>query len=494
YSFAHPLIQEVAYQQLLLKSRAELHGRAGRALEAFHADRLDEVLETLAEHYARSTAWEKAVHYLMRAGDRAVGLFAYHEAAAYYKRAMLALPAGDATDDQRSSILERLGDAAYAQCAVNEARNHWQAALIAQSDVVAESFTPRVMPAFELDYEHLREIKPDIIMISLSGYGQHGPHSQWSAYGMGLEPASGVAQLTGYSGGEPMRSGLSFTDPYSGFLGAGAVLAALHYRRRTGKGQYIDLSEHEAAIPLAGAALMEFAMNGRLPERIGNRSPWAAPQGCYRCNGDDDWLVISIENDDEWAAFCRATGHPEWADDERFATVLGRFEHHDELDRLIENWTREHDHYEAFHLLQQAGVTAAPVLNGKEILLDPHFKERGQFDVVDQPHQGTRPIPRHLAAKFGSASLTAGSDFEASAGGPAPTLGQHNREVLGGLLGLSEGELDELEEQGVIATKPNIPYPPAVISAALKLPYDRYLEAGILRALEPDYREQLGLD
>ncbi len=131
YSFAHPLIQEVAYQQLLLKSRAELHGRAGRALEAFHADRLDEVLETLAEHYARSTAWEKAVHFLMRAGDRAVGLFAYHEAAAYYKRAMLALPAGDATDDQRSSILERLGDAAYAQGAVNEARNHWQAALSA---------------------------------------------------------------------------------------------------------------------------------------------------------------------------------------------------------------------------------------------------------------------------------------------------------------------------------------------------------------------------
>ncbi len=365
--------------------------------------------------------------------------------------------------------------------------------IIAQSDVLAESFTPRVMRAFELDYDHVRQIKPDIIMISLSGYGQDGPYSDWSAYGMGLEPASGVSQLTGYPGGAPLRSGLSFTDPYSGFLGAGAVLAALHYRRRTGNGQYIDLSEQEAAIPMLGTALMDFAMNDRLPERIGDRSPWAAPQGCYRCKGDafgelsagDDWLVISVESDDEWAAFCRAVDHPEWIEDERFADVLGRHQHHDELDRLIEGWTRGQYHYQAFHLLQRAGVKAAPVLNGKEILLDPQFQERGHFDVVEQPHQGKRPVGRHLAAKFG--------EFEASAQGPAPTLGQHNQEVLGGLLGLSEDELAELEEQKVIATRPDLPYPPELMSQALKYPYDRYLEAGIVRAIEPDYREQLGL-
>ncbi|MCH8995182.1 MAG: CoA transferase [Chloroflexi bacterium] len=357
--------------------------------------------------------------------------------------------------------------------------------IIAQSDVLAESFTPRVMRAFELDYEHVRRIKPEIVMISLSGYGQDGPQSDWSAYGMGLEPASGVSQLTGYLGGPPIRSGLSFTDPYSGFIGAGAVLAALHYRRRTGKGQYIDLSEQEAAIPLAGAALMDFAMNGRLPERIGNRSPWAAPQGCYRSRGDDDWLVISIESDDEWTAFCQATGHLDWAEDERFDDVLSRHEHHDELDQLIEGWTSERDHYEAFHLLQEAGVKAAPVLNGKEILFDPQFKERNHFDLIDQPHIGKRPVQRHLAAKF--------DEFEASAPGPAPTLGEHNKEVLGGLLGLSDAELTELEEQKVIATRPDIPYPPEVISQALKYPYDRYLEAGIIRAVEPDYEAQLGL-
>jgi len=365
--------------------------------------------------------------------------------------------------------------------------------VIAQSDVLAESFTPRVMRAFALDYEHVRRIKPDIVMISLSGYGQDGPYSDWSAYGMGLEPASGVAQLTGYLGGAPLRSGLSFTDPYSGFVGAGAVLAALHYRRRTGKGQYIDLSEQEAAVPLMGAALMDYAMNGRLPERTGNRSPWAAPQGCYRCAGDDDWLVISIETDGEWSAFCAAAGHPEWSQDERFAGVLGRVAHHDELDTMIEGWTRDQDHYDAFHLLQRAGVKAAPVLNGKELLLDPHLRERGQFDIVEQPHVGRRPVQRHLAAKFTSASLSAGSTFDASAQGPAPTLGQHNRDVLSGLLGMSDAEIDDLEAQRVIATKPILPVPPEIVSQALKLPYDQFLAAGILQAIEPDYETQLGL-
>ena len=234
-------------------------------------------------------------------------------------------------------------------------------------------------------------------------------------------------------------------------------------------------------------------MNGRMPERVGNRSPWAA-QGCYRCAGEDDWLVISIENDADWAAFCDATGHPEWKDDGRFADVLSRHEHHDALDRLIEGWTQTQDQYEAFHLLQRAGVIAAPVLDGKQVLLDPHFRARGQFDVVDQPHMGRRPVQRHLAAKFTSTSLSAGSEFDASAAGPAPTFGQHNAEVFGGLLGLSDAELAELEEQGVIASKPAIPYPPAIISAALKLPYEAFLEDGTLRALEPDYKHTLGLE
>jgi len=366
--------------------------------------------------------------------------------------------------------------------------------LVPHADVVAESFTPRVMAKFGLEYESLRRIRPDLIMISLSGYGQTGPWHDYSAYGMGLEPASGISSLTGYRNGDPQRTGISFTDPYSGIAGAGAVLAALVHRRRTGKGQYIDLSEQEAAIPVVGYALMDYAMNGRLPERIGNRSPiGAAPQGVYRCAGDDRWIAISIAGDEEWAAFCAATGHSEWAQDERFDNVLGRRANIDALDKLIESWTSAQDHYDAFHLLQRAGVTAAPVLDGKEVYLDPQFRERGQFDLVEQEHMGRRLVGRHLAARFADTSTSPGRSFAPDAAGPAPTFGEHNHEVLSSLLGMSDAEIAELEEQKVIATRPNIPFPPQLITAALKLPYDKYLELGILQAIEEDYKQQLGL-
>ena len=351
--------------------------------------------------------------------------------------------------------------------------------LIPHSDVLVESFTPRVMKAFGLEYEAVRRLRPDIVMLSMSGYGQTGPRRDWSAYGMGLEPASGISAATGYRDGPPTRSGISFTDPLTGVLAAGAVLVALHYRRRTGKGQYIDLSQQEGAIALLGAALMEYQMNGRLPERLGNRSSWAAPQGCYRCRGDDDWLVISIENDEEWAAFCRAAGHPEWAEDERFADVLARHENHDALDALIESWMGEQDHYEAFHLLQQAGVKAAPVLNGKELLLDPHFRERRHFDLVDHPVQGRRPVPRHLVARF--------DGFEPRVGPAAPVLGQHNREVLQGILGYSDARYTDLERTGIVGIHPTKRRPPAYMEM------DERVTHGRLAYWDPAFKERLGI-
>jgi|CXWL01.1.fsa_nt_gi crotonobetainyl-CoA:carnitine CoA-transferase CaiB-like acyl-CoA transferase len=356
--------------------------------------------------------------------------------------------------------------------------------LVAQADVVVESFTPRVMANFGFDYEGLKAIKPDIIMCSLSGYGQTGPMRDNSAYGMGLEPGSGLSSITGYKDGPPMRSGLSFTDPYSGFIGAGAILTALQYRRRTGKGQYIDLSEQEAAIPIMGAAIAEYQMNNRMPERNGDRSTWAAPQGCYRCSGDDRWAVITCANDAEFARLADAVGDAEWKDDPRFATVLARHENHDALDELITQWTSQRDHYDVMHTLQKAGVKAAAVLDGKEILFDPHYAARHQFDILEQPLLGKRPIPRHLAAKF--------TRFEAKARGPAPLLGQHNAEVLKEL-GYSEEQIAKLHEDGAIADMPKLPVPAQFVSAGLKLPYDRYVEHGILQAIDPNYREQLGI-
>ncbi len=358
--------------------------------------------------------------------------------------------------------------------------------LVPSADVVAESFTPRVMAKFGLDYESLRKMNPNVIMISLSGYGQTGPWRDFTAYGMGLEPAAGLSSITGYRDGPPLRTGISFTDPYSGIVGAGAVLAALHYRRRTGSGQYIDLSEQEAAIPVAGYAIMEYALNGRLPPRMGNRSYWYAPQGCYPCAGEDAWMVLTVRNDEEWAAFCEAIGQAEWAADARFSDVLGRFRHHDTLDEMIAAWARGQDQTVAMRLLQSAGVIAAAVHNHKQVLLDPHLRERGFFDMIDQPAAGRRPVSRQLGAHF--------SAFRPDSARPAPALGQHNREILQGELGLSDEDLDRLREQNVIGDAPQGAVPVDVMRMVVQCPTTTFLQMGSIAALEADYKQQLGIE
>ena len=362
--------------------------------------------------------------------------------------------------------------------------------LVPACDVVVEAFSPRVMKNFGLAYEVLRELRPDLIMISMSGYGQTGPYTDYSAYGMGLEPASGIASVTGYPGSGPTRTGVSFTDPIAGIAAAAAVLMALRHRQRTGRGQYIDMSQQETAMPFMGAALMKYQMTGRMACPRGNRSPIATPQGCYRCKGDDDWLVISISDDEEWASFCKAVGHPEWQDDERFATILARRQNHDTLDALIEEWTLGHDHIEAFHLLQKAGVKASPVFNGKELLLDPHLRERHHFDVLDHPADlGSRPVARNLIAKF--------ERMDPKPDRAAPNMGEHNAEVLQELAGVSDEELADLEARQIIGTAPILEIPPDAdlmeLLAQLLFPLDRMIEQGSIRAVETNYREQLDL-
>ncbi len=380
--------------------------------------------------------------------------------------------------------------------------------LAATCDVVLESFAPRVMRGFGLGYDELRAVRPDIIYCSLSGYGQQGPYRDWIAYGMGLEPASGISQTTGYPGEAPMRSGISLTDPLAGLAAASAVLMALHYRRRTGTGQYIDLSEHEAAMPLIGEALLDYQMNGRLPERRGNRSWFAAPRGCYpsleegaahhrsdegnepgdtspiarHAAAGDEWVVISCHDDAEFARLCDAVGHPEWTRDERFAGVLARHDNHDALDLLISGWTRGRTKHDAMATLQAAGVRAAAVLHGKDLLMNEHLRARGHFEVVDHPEIGPRPYPRQLPVHF--------SEFEAGARGPAPLLGEHNDEVLRDLAGLTDDDLRELRASMVVGERPEPLAPPDAIRGAAEMPLDVLREVGAIKAVEPDYRDR----
>jgi crotonobetainyl-CoA:carnitine CoA-transferase CaiB-like acyl-CoA transferase len=351
--------------------------------------------------------------------------------------------------------------------------------------VLVETYTPRVMRHFGMDYPRLREIKEDLIMIPMSGYGQNGAWSNFGALGYGLEAASGIAWLNGYPGGSPIRSCILFNNPLSGLVGAGALLTALLHLRRTGEGQYIDLSEHEAALPLIGEAILDFAMNDRLPERLGNGRRGIAPHGCYRCRGRDHWLAVACSTEEEWRALCRATGHVEWADDPRFIDTAARYEHREALDRLIAGWTADRDHLEAMHQLQAAGVPATAVLNGMEVMLDPRLRARGYFEMIEHPGVGRRPFPRYLGSRFGA--------FATSSRTRAPRLGEHNYEILAHL-GLSEAEVRRLEADRVRGTQPEVTGSAQGrrLSQSRQWPLEQLREQGALLDIEPDYRQAFG--
>ena len=319
--------------------------------------------------------------------------------------------------------------------------------LVRISDVVLENFSPRVMVNLDLDYPVLKEINPQIIMMSLPALGRTGPDKDHIAFGQSIDCMSGMAYLTGYIGEEPMlQSGLSYGDPLSGMNAAFAIIAALRYRHRSGKGMHIELSQVEAIISFNADAVMDYTMNKKVRERMGNRHPSMAPHGCYRCRGEDEWVVIAIPSDAAWQRFCQVVGQPSWAEDTTFSDMLGRYEHQDELNRLLEAWTLKHDHYEVMRILQQAGVPAGPVLDGKELVEEPHLNEHGLFEMVTHPEAGTHPYIG-MYAKF---SKTPGSIRM-----PAPCLGEHNQYVFGELLGLSQEEMVQLEEEGIIGTKPS---------------------------------------
>jgi crotonobetainyl-CoA:carnitine CoA-transferase CaiB-like acyl-CoA transferase len=313
------------------------------------------------------------------------------------------------------------------------------------SDVVLENYSPRVMASLGLEYEVLKDINPGIIMMSLPALGATGPDRDHVAFGQTIDCMSGMAFLTGYPGEEPMlQSGLSYGDPLSGMNAALAILMALRHRRRTGSGAHIELSQVEGLVAFNADSIMDYTMNGRVRERMGNRHPSAAPYGCYRCRGEDGWVVIAVESDGAWQRLCRAVGEPAWTADARFADALGRYAHQDELDRLVEAWTVEHDHHEAARVLQDAGVPAGPVLDAAELVAEPHLNERGFFETVTHPEAGTHPYVGMYA------------HFSGTPGGirtPAPCLGEHNRLVLGEMLGMTDEEIARLEAEGVIGTE-----------------------------------------
>ena len=356
--------------------------------------------------------------------------------------------------------------------------------LVKISDVVVENFAPRVMTNLGLDYDGLKAVKPDIIMLSSSGYGHTGPWRDYVVYGWALEPMT-ISHLTGYADSGPFATYVPYTDIPAALYGAFAVLTALEHHRNTGEGQWIDLSQYEVGVCAVGEAVLDYTVNGRVQTRLGNRHPNMAPHNCYPCSGEDKWVVICVSTDDEWQALCGEMGNPDWARKDRYATVSGRLENQDDLDRHMENWTRTKDPMEIMENLQTAGVPAGAVLNNKELLLDPHMKERNYFRKLTSPSAGTRLYP----GPWFNLSKTPGSTEKAS-----PDLGQDNEKVLTELLGLSKDDLADLERKGVIGCAP--PFETAEERTEAEptvLPLDLQVQLGMLAGYDEDFYEILGL-
>ncbi|MFC1533140.1 CaiB/BaiF CoA transferase family protein [Thermodesulfobacteriota bacterium] len=316
--------------------------------------------------------------------------------------------------------------------------------LVKTSDLFLENNAPNTMDKLGITYEWLKEIKPDIIMIRMPAYGLSGPYKDYRTYGSGPEATAGFTWLRGYTDVDKSISTTSVAhcDATGGANAALAALMALHYRKRTGKGQHIELAQVEGLIPQLGEAIMDFTMNGRVQDNIGNRDyHGAAPCGNYRCKGEDCWVSITVRNDDEWEGFTRALGDPKWSRDERFSTTLNRYKNQDELDNLVEEWTMQHDHYAVMFMLQKEGVAAAPITNADAAYTDPHIKESGVLEKVTHPEAGT-----HIYPGIGWTMARTPNGIRRY----ACRLGEDNEYIYKTLLGISDEEYAELEREGHI--------------------------------------------
>jgi benzylsuccinate CoA-transferase BbsF subunit len=312
--------------------------------------------------------------------------------------------------------------------------------LVSWADVVVENFAGGVMERLGLGYEEVRKAKPDIIMLSTCMMGQTGPYASLPGFGGHLTAMTGFNYITGWPDRDPVELGV-YTDFIAPHFAISIILAALLYRQRTGKGQYIDLSQYECAIQFMAPVILDYVANGRIAERMGNRSPYACPHGAYRCLGEDRWCAIAVYTDEEWDSFCKVIGNPSWTEEPEFGTFVSRKENEEELDRLVEEWTSSRSAEEVMALMQTAGVPAGAMYNSEDLLeRDPQLKHRRLFRELDHTEIGKHhaPRPTFLLSKM-PCKLR-----------PYPVLGEHNQYVFKDILGLSDAEINKLSAEGVI--------------------------------------------
>jgi benzylsuccinate CoA-transferase BbsF subunit len=313
--------------------------------------------------------------------------------------------------------------------------------LVATADVVVENFTPGTIGRLGLGYEVLSKANPGLVMLSTCNQGQFGPHSGHPGFGSHLTSLAGFTHLLGYPGETPPL----LYGPYIDYIAVGygtiSVLAALVRRRRTGQGAHIDVSQYETGVQFMAPGLLDYLVNGRIPNRDGNRHPTAAPHGVFPCRGEDRWVALSVEEDAEWQRFVGALGRPDWATDPAYATAAGRKANEDRIEAGVSAWSRQLEREETVARLREAGLRVYPVNSMADLFSDPQLRHRRTWRPVEHPVQG---VVHAAAPPFTLMSTPPRLER------PAPSLGGDNSYVLGEILGLSTTEIDDLAGQGIL--------------------------------------------
>ncbi len=312
--------------------------------------------------------------------------------------------------------------------------------LLSISDVVIENFAAGVIERLGLGYEVVSTVNPDIIMMASSGTGHYGPHTDYVAYGSLLQHYTGWNSTSGYPDREPVTGGL-WADPWVGMELAMVTVASLNNRALTGQGQYVDFSMAEALSACLPEAILDYQMNDRVKEPIGNQDDWYVPHGVFHCEGPDRWVAIAVTNDEEWSSLCRVIERPDLASDARYADAEGRRQHNDILAAAITEWTIQRSDQEAMELLQQAGVPSGPSQDILRVFQETQLSETGYFSRVQTRDGETRDLPG-LPWRF--------EGYQEPILTEAPMLGQHNDYVYRELLGLSIKDIDRLVAEEII--------------------------------------------
>ncbi len=320
--------------------------------------------------------------------------------------------------------------------------------LVQWADIIAENMSPGQMAKWGLDYESCKKIKPEIIYFSTCQMGQHGPFSKFKGYGMLGVAYAGYSHLTGWPDRDPLILFNNYSDFVAPYYLMTPVIAALAYRRKTGKGTYLDQSQIEAGVSLLAPAVLDYTVNGRIACRIGNRDPHMSPHGVFPCRGDDRWVAIAVTSEKEWQAFCFVMGNPDWTRDTRFSTLLGRKQNEDELEALIAEWTLNYATDQVMHMMQEAGVPAGVVQTAEDLFNDLQLKHREHFRFLEHKVIGVHAYnsPAYRLSKTPCEIKRA-----------SPCLGEDNEYVYKEILGLSDDEIADLLMEGVITTETDMP-------------------------------------